>query len=102
MVIEPGSEGLRAMPTGIVQDHDHLSARPVSPEQLAKEDLKRRGIELWSDQRAQPSVGRTDRPEHSGLLSRGCMEDDRVDVLGRNPHRAARAMLLEMAFVFEP
>jgi len=53
-------------------------------------------------QRNQLSVAGIYRSEQRHRLSRGSMHQQRVRILGRNPHHRSRSVLLEVAFIQAP
>ncbi len=90
------------MVTSVVQNQHHEGAPAVLIKKLLQEGLESCGIELICPSRNQAAFLDADRAEHSRALSSGGVKQNRVGLLGRDPHPAARAVLLEMAFVQKP
>ena len=102
MPAKPRTKRTGMVPSGVVQD-DHHNAPPASPfQQVYQKRQKALRVECGGRHRQQPAVRRTDGTEHRHLLARRRMQQHRIGVFGRNPHGAARSVLLKMALVFEP
>lgn len=91
------------MVIGGVVEHDHRAhaASAVTAEQM-QEGFERLGIKDGAEHGDQLAGMEIDRTEQGQRFARRRMEDDGVLCFGWNPHPAARAVLLEMAFVQAP
>jgi len=102
MLFEERLEGGGVMVASIVQHQYHASAPPMQIKKLFEEGLKCLGIEFFGQPGNKASLLDTNSAEHPRALSRGLMKHDRIGILGRDPHPATRAVLLEMALVQKP
>lgn len=102
--LPPWGMKCRVMVLGIVDDNHDLAASPAtgcveSPEEsLAGLSIK----PVFGPGRHQFAVAQPDGAEVTDAFARGCMQTDRIRCLGRNPHPAARTVLLEMNFIEGP
>jgi len=90
------------MVPGIVQHEDEAPIGATMPPQLPQEPDEGQRVELRRELGHQLAGPELDRPEEGhGFAGRG-VEQDGIRLLGRHPHDAARAVLLEVAFVETP
>ncbi len=87
---------------GVVQHEDEAPMGPAMPPQLAEEPAEGHRIELRRELGHQLARPELDRPEEGHGFPRRGMEQHGIRLLGRHPHRAAGAVLLEVAFVETP
>ncbi|MGC2459587.1 MAG: hypothetical protein WA446_01210 [Steroidobacteraceae bacterium] len=91
------------MIAGVVEHHDHASARRSLAQQSleAEEALEGQGVE-FAHHAHELSGAQVDRAKAShGLASRRMLQDGVFD-LRRYPHAAARTVLLEVTFLHAP
>lgn len=92
------------MVSGVVDYNDNLaSASPTGRFEFAKEIPAGFGIEhsLWPGCHQFP-VAQSDGTEVTDAFSCRCMHTDRIGGFWRNPHPAARAVLLKMNLIDGP
>lgn len=85
-----------------VCDKDHDGPRALMPLYLLEEGSERLPVQrgrLPSDQLA---GGQANGTEQARALARGSVQHDRIPVLRGHPHRAPRAMLLEVHLIEGP
>ncbi len=87
---------------GIVQHDHHAFAARAVPQQLFQEGLERQGIELPAHGAHELAAGEAHCAKACHRLAGRRMEQYRILDLGRHPHPASCAVLLEMAFVQAP
>ncbi len=103
MFCQPFLKHFGMVPASIVHNNDHPASLAAMAQELLEKPLERFGIEFLSYQLChQASIMAGNRTKDGNSLARGCMEHDGVALLGRHPHQATGAMLLEMAFIFKP
>ena len=90
------------MVPGIVQDQDEPAVGPAMPPELAQKRLERDRIELGGELGHQLARPEMNRPEEGHGFPCGRVEQNGICLLGRHPHDAAGAVLLEVAFVQPP
>lgn len=86
----------------IIEDHHYFSSPSIATHHLLKKGLETLGVELFLAPKDEPSVRFTYCSKHCDAFARRGMKKDWVNHLRRDPHQTARAMLLEVAFVFKP
>lgn len=99
---EQGLEQNRVVVPGIVQHNHHALAVGAMPQQRLQKGLERGRIERGAQGTDERAGAQADGPEAGDRLAGGRMEQDRILDLGRHPHAAPGAMLLEVAFVQAP
>jgi hypothetical protein len=97
-----GLEQDRVVVSGIVQRQHHARAVGAMPQQPLQNGLERDRVERGAQGADECAGPQTDSPEARDRLAGGRREQDRILDLGRHPHAAPGAMLLEMAFVHAP
>lgn len=90
------------MVPGIVQHQHHARVAGAMPQQRLQKGLERGRVERGAQRADERAGAQTDGPEARDRLAGGRMEQDRILDLGRHPHAAPGAMLLEVAFVHAP
>ena len=90
------------MVPGIVQHENEPVVGAAMPEELAQEGAKRHRVELRRELGHELASPEMDGPEQGHGLPRRRVEQHGIRLLGRHPHDAAGAVLLEMAFVEAP
>src|SRR5579859_550427 len=102
MATQERGQEFRVMITGIVEYDDHSAPRRLLAQQSLEEVLKRYGVEDRAHHAYKLTGAQADGAEAShGLASRRMLQDGIFD-FRRYPHAAARAMLLEVAFIQAP
>src|SRR5579859_281876 len=102
MATQERGQEFRVMITGIVEYDDHSAPRRLLAQQSLEEVLKRYGVEDRAHHAYKLTGAQADGAEAShGLASRRMLHDGIFD-FRRYPHAAARAMLLEVAFIQAP
>jgi len=90
------------MITSIVEHDDHSAPGCLLAQQSLEETLKGHGVEDWAHHAYKLSGAQADGTEAShGLASWRMLQDGVLD-FRRDPHAAARAMLLKVAFIQVP
>lgn len=102
MSSEERLEGGGVMVAPIIENQDHAGAPAMLIKKLFEECLEGVGVEFFGQPRDQAALLDANRAEHARALSSGRVKHYRVGVLGRDPHPATRAVLLEMALVQKP
>jgi len=97
-----GLEQDRVVVPGIVQHQHHARAAGAMPQQRLQKGLERSRVECGTQGADERAGAQADGPEAGDRLAGGRMEQDWILDLGRHPHPAAGAMLLEVAFVHAP
>ncbi len=92
----------RVVVPGIVQHQHHARVAGAMPQQRLQKGLERGRVERGAQGADELAGAQTDGPEARDRLAGGRMEQDRILDLGRHPHAAPGAMLLEVAFVHAP
>lgn len=90
------------MVPGIVQDEDKAALGPAMPQELAEESAEGHRIELRRELGHELAAAELDGAEQGHRFPGRRVEQHRIRLLGRDPHDAAGAMLLEVAFVETP
>ncbi len=72
------------------------------PQQRLQKGLERDRVERSAQGTDERAGAQTDSPEARDQLAGGRMAQDRILDLGRHPHAASGAMLLEVAFIHAP
>lgn len=102
VLLQQRLEQLGVVVAGVVQHHHHpLVAGPVA-KQFPQVGFERGRVELGRHDVNELAASQADRAEAGDGLARGGVVDHGVPVLRGNPHSAARAVLLEVAFVQAP
>jgi len=88
----------------VVGNHYHPSGRTGAGRPKVFQELPAgEGVELAHlSPEKEPSIAQADGPEVAHTLPGGVMEQDGILGFGRDPHPAARAVLLKMHFVHSP
>jgi len=87
---------------GVVEDQVHRASRAAMAQQLVQEALEGCRVEYRAEHNHEPSGAHLNSAKAGDALSCRGVQNDRVLVLGRHPHGAAAAVLLEMALVQTP
>lgn len=90
------------MVPGIVEHQHHPCVAGAMPQQRLQEGRVRGCVERVAQGADERAGAQADGPKAGHRLTGGRMEQDGILDLGRDPHAAARAMLLEVAFVQTP
>jgi len=90
------------MVAGVVEHDDHAAARRPMTQQLGEKAAEGLGIEHLSQAVYEPAGAQVDRAETGDRFAGRRMPQDGVLDLRGHPHAAARAVLLEVAFVQAP
>ena len=90
------------MVPGIVQHQYHARAARAMPQQRLQKGPERGRIERGAQGADELAGAQADGTKAGDRLAGGRMEQDRILDLGRHPHAAPGAMLLEVAFVHAP
>ena len=90
------------MVSGIVQHQHHALAAGAMPQTRLQKGLERGRVELGTPGADELAGAHADGTEAGDRLAGGSMEQHRIRDLGRHPHPAASALLLERAFVHAP
>ena len=90
------------MVPGIVQHNHHALVAGAMPQKRLQKGLERGRIELGAHGADELAGVQADGTKAGDRLAGGRMEYDRILDLGRHPHPATGAMLLEVAFVHAP
>lgn len=103
-LLPPRSMQRGVVVAGIVDNHNHLTPTPTSDAfEFSQESPAGLRIKhAFRSRHAEFSVAETDRPEETDALARRRMPADRIEHFGRNPHAAARAVLLEVNLIEGP
>lgn len=97
-----GLEQDRVVVPSIVQHQHHARVVGAMPQQRLQKSLERDRVERRAQGTDERAGAQTDSPEARDRLAGGRMEQDRILDLGRHPHAASGAMLLEVAFIHAP
>jgi hypothetical protein len=98
---EVGEESC-VMIASVVEHDDHATSGCLLAKQSSEESQKRGGVEDRAHHSYELSGVQTDGPKAGhGFSGRRVLQDQVLD-FGRNPHAAARAVLLEVAFIQTP
>ena len=97
-----GLEQDRVVVPGIVQHQHHARVAGAMPQQRLQKGLERGRVERGAQGADELAGAQTDGTKAGDRLAGGRMEQDRILDLGRHPHAAPGAMLLEVAFVHAP
>ena len=102
MLLQQRLEQLGVVIAGVVQHHHHLLVAGPVAKQFPQVGFECDRVELGRHDVNELAASQADRAETGDGLARGGMFDHGIPVFGWNPHSAARAVLLEMAFVQTP
>jgi hypothetical protein len=87
----------------VVEDHHHFPAWATAALQFPVKIPAGAGVKhTVGPGQDQLAISEAYGPEKADALSRRRMQANRIGYLGRNPHTATRAMLLEMNFIHGP
>ena len=102
MFTQKGGQCTGMMVARVVEDDEQATPPCAMAQQLAQKGLEGVGIECRSKVGYQSPVAQIDRAKQGYGLACGCMEQDGIGLLGRHPHHAAGAVLLEVTFIQTP
>lgn len=87
--VEPWLQLSGMVPARVVHNDQHLSILPAVAHKLFQEQLKRRGVKRFGAARHKASVLNTYGAEQCNTLACGRMQQDRIGIFRRYPHRAS-------------